>query len=446
MLAQRSCISSTCAGINRAVSLPYTRKTISLDHAMINPLEKRKKEQLRRMQAIATALLIAMVALLGLSTALMTAYPWLQWAQAFAAAATVGAIADWFAVVALFHHPLGLPLPHTAIVPAKKDRIGTSLGQFVEQNFLTPANVIREVEGRNLTLSAADWLADPKNADALAQRLCTLIPSALDTVGDNDFRRLIDRAFTSQLKRLNIASVAGEILTILTADGRHHIYMIRTLHALEAWLLANQEIVKAKFSAASKFTPGIFDKYIVNKFIAGVITLIQDVASDPNHPIRQQFEAFTLDFIHKLKTSPEYAERAGQALRDFAMHIDREDYYAVIWKDVKQRILGDISGCHSLIRTHIAEAICKSAAALRADARVQTRLNGWCLQGIEALVRRHAHQVSALITEVVKRWDTHEVAQKLELEIGKDLQYIRISGTLVGGIVGLLMHAVMGLV
>ena len=411
---------------------------------MIDPHAELKTARLRYMQRLATALLVAMLVLLALSASFKSVYPGLHWVQAFAAAATVGAIADWFAVVALFHHPLGLPFPHTAIVPANKDRIGASLGRFVEHNFLTAENVVREMQRRNLTLVAADWLADQANADKTAERLCSLIPAALNTLGDQDFRRFIDRAVAPQLRKLNAASIAGDILTVLTAGGRHQALLDRALHAGERWLVVNQEMIKAKFSAASRYTPGMLDTYIVNKFVAGIIALLHEVASDSDHPIRRQLDAYTQEFIRKLKTSADYHAQGEVLKREFLQHMEREDYYGIVGNDIKQRILADLADDQSLIRGHVAEAISKLANGLRADHDLQTRLNAWLLQAIGALVVRHGHQVSGLISEVFRGWDAREVGRKMELEIGKDLQYIRISGTLVGGTVGLLLHAITG--
>lgn len=411
---------------------------------MDDPHAALKYARLRRMQWLATSLLGAMLLLLALSATFKNAYPWLQWVQAFAGAATVGAIADWFAVVALFHHPLGLPIPHTAIIPKNKDRIGESLGNFIEHNFLTAENVIRKLEQRNLAKAGAEWLADRGNSESVAERACALIPALLNALGDEDVRRFVDRVITPQLGKVNIASVAGKILTVLTAHGRHQALLDRALQKLEGWLVANQELIKAKFGEASKYTPEFLDTYIVNKFAAGIIALLHEVARNSDHEIRRQFDQATEEFIHKLKTSAHYREQGEVLKREFFEHLKGEDYYRAVWNEIKERLMADLAGDNSLIRAHVAEVLVKLGSGLRDDFALQAKLNKGLLQAIEAMLLQHRHQVSALITDVVKGWDAREVAEKLELEVGKDLQYIRINGTLVGGSVGLLLHAATG--
>jgi uncharacterized membrane-anchored protein YjiN (DUF445 family) len=407
---------------------------------MSDTLLEHKQTRLRAMQRTATALLVAMLAVLVLTEVLEGWHPALRWVQAFAAAATVGAIADWFAVVALFHHPLGLPLPHTAIVPRNKDRIGESLGRFVEQNFLTVENVLRKLGHRNFSLEAAQWLERPGNAEDIANRLCAFVPGLLSAFGDDAVKRLFDRAIASQLRKIDIAEFAAAVLGTLTAGGRHQALLDRALLGLEDWLVANQTEIARKFGDASKYTPRALDRFIVAKFVAGIIALLHDVARNPEHDVRRQFDTATQRFIARLATEPEHrahAEAFKQALLD---HLEREKYYQIVWEDMRSRLKADVVRPDSSIRTHLREMVLKLGSGLREDEGLQEKLHGWILQTVETSVVRHRHQVSALITEVVRGWDPQEVSEKMELEIGRDLQYIRINGTLVGGIVGLFIH------
>jgi uncharacterized membrane-anchored protein YjiN (DUF445 family) len=408
--------------------------------SMIDPLTEQKHARLREMQRIATALLLAMLAVLVLTEVLEGRHPAVAWVQAFAAAATVGAIADWFAVVALFHHPLRLPLPHTAIVPRNKDRIGESLGRFVEQNFLTAENVLRKLGQRNLSLEAARWLAREENAADVASRLCAFVPGMLNAFGDEDVKRLFDRAIASQLRKIDLAHTASAVAATLTAGGRHQALLDRALIALEQWLVAHQAEITRKFGEASKYTPRVFDRFVVAKFVAGIIALLHEVARNPGHAIRLEFDAATERFIARLATEAEYrahAEAFKQALLD---HLEQEKYYQAVWDDLRSRLKADVVAEDSRIRAHLCEILRKLGVGLAEDAGLQSKLNAWIMQTVETTVVRHRHQVSALITEVVRGWDPGEVSEKMELEIGRDLQYIRINGTLVGGAVGLVIH------
>lgn len=405
-----------------------------------------KRARLRSMQRLATLLLVLMLSLLVLSVVFKDVHPAMQWLQAFALAASVGAIADWFAVVALFHHPMGIPLPHTAIVSRNKDRIGESLGHFVEHNFLTVENVVRKLEQRNLSHMAADWIGNESNADAVAGQVCALVPGMVNALDDDDVRRLFARTLGAQLDKVDTASIAANVLTVLTAGGRHQALLDRVLHGLQAWLKVNQDAITARFGDASKYTPRVFDAYIVKKFIAGVVALLQEVAASPEHEVRRQFDQATHDFIAKLNTSDEYRAHADTLKSELLQHLERDGYYSVVWADIKQRLQADLGSNASVIRRHLREVLQKLGNGLREDALLQEKLNAWSMQLMQTLLLRHRHQVSGLIAEVVKGWDARELTEKMELEMGRDLQYIRINGTLVGGLVGLVLHTAIGLI
>lgn len=405
-----------------------------------------KRARLRAMQRLATLLLGLMLALLVFSVTYRDVLPGMQWLQAFAAAASVGAIADWFAVVALFHHPLGLPLPHTAIVARNKDRIGESLGEFVEHNFLTAENVVRKLEQRNLALAAADWIGQPQNADQVARRLCALLPGMLNALGDDDVRRLFSRALGAQLDKLDLPRAAAGAITVLTAGGRHQALLDRGLQGLERFLLAHQDAITARFGDASKYTPRVFDAFVVRKFVAGLVGLMHEIVADPGHEIRRQFDDAVRDFVARLETDPGYRDQVESLKREFLAHLEGEGYYAAVWADLRSRLEADIVADDSALRAHLRDVLRKLGAGMREDRALQARLDTWLRGAIETLVLRHRHQVSGLIAEVVKGWDARELSEKMELEMGRDLQYIRINGTLVGGLVGVLLHAATGLI
>ncbi len=407
-----------------------------------------KQRRLVRAKRLATTLLVAMLALMLLSAWLAPRYPWLQWVLAFAEAATVGALADWYAVVALFGRPLGLPIPHTAIIAARKDDIGRGLGDFVETHFLTPENVIARIEDQNAALLLADWLAQPANSTSLARTLTDFVPSLLNAAQDKDLGPFVERVFTPQLQQLDIAKWSAGALELLTAGGRHQVLLDRSIHALDGWLQRNEALIRAKFSAASPYTPRLVDKFLVRRLVTAAIDLIHEVAQSPNHELRAQFDASVLKLIDELKASPEYRALGKAVVADLIEHLRAERYYRVVWADLRARITTDLDrpGDASVLRQAVADALVFLGRELQGDEAVQQKLNAGWLALARRIVLRWRHQLSVLITDVVGRWDAGDMSRRVELEIGRDLQFIRINGTVVGGLVGLLLHALAVLV
>lgn len=398
-------------------------------------------DRLRRMRWLATSLLVAMLLLLAMSVVLESRHSWLQWMRAFAEAGAVGALADWYAVTALFRRPLGLPIPHTAIISANKDRIGESLGDFVEQNFLTPEHIVARLREHDAACSLARWLAAPDNSLAVAAAIGDFLPTLLSGFSDEEIRQFFDRALTPQLLRLNVSRIAGSILSVLTQDERHQVLLDRALQALEGWLVANQELIQAKFSEASRYTPSVVDRYIVRKFLQGIVALLHEVTANPQHELRARFDQAVQARIHELMSSEAYRRKGEALLRRLIEHVHSEGFYRSLWENIRSRVTADLRSDSPVITGHIAAALAAVGERLLEEPGVRQRLNAWWLETARALAQRFGHQISRLISSVVKSWDAGEVSRKVELEIGRDLQYIRINGTFIGGAVGVLLHA-----
>jgi uncharacterized membrane-anchored protein YjiN (DUF445 family) len=399
-----------------------------------------KLESLQRMQGIALALLLTMVAVLAATSLNIAAHPWTAWLKAFAEAAVVGAVADWFAVVALFRHPLGLPISHTAIIPNNKDRIGESLGRFVEENFLTPENVMQRLARVNIAKAAGTWLAEPANSDRTARGICAMVPRVLTMIQDEDVARFLTRTLLGELEKINLSPVAGEVLELVTSGDQYQALFDDALKGIERLITGNQVLILEKFAEASKYTPGFVDQYIVDRFVAGIIRLLQEVIAAPEHPLRMQFADSTRRLIEKLKTSAEMYERGAAIKRQIIEHLRTKPYYAALWNDIKNRILADVASDQSRLRETASSLLNALGSGLAKDEVMQHKLNEWLLGAMQTLMLAHRHQISLLITDVVKSWDARDVSEKIELEIGKDLQFIRLNGTLVGGCVGVLLH------
>ena len=402
--------------------------------------EAARRAALARMRWMATAVLGGMLATLGASAVLQPVYPALQWVRAFAEAGAVGALADWYAVVALFRRPLGLPIPHTGIIPANKDRIGETLGQFVEHNFLTPENVVRQLDPPALAEAMAAWLADADNSRALAASICDLVPGVLEAVADEDVQPMFERVAMAQLERLDVAAIAARLLAVVVESERHQALLDRALPALERWLDANRGRITAKFSEKSPLTPGALDRYIVDRFVGGIVALLHETARDRDHPLRRELDATVRGLIEELRTSEAHRERGRALVQDFVEHLRTERLYRTLWTRLKEEIRADLAADPSAIRDAVADALVTLGRAVAADDGVKAKLALWSQRAVETIVARHRHHAARLISAVVKRWDAEEVAAKVELEIGRDLQYIRINGAVVGGLAGLALH------
>jgi uncharacterized membrane-anchored protein YjiN (DUF445 family) len=405
------------------------------------PATDRKLTRLKRMRATATCLLAAMIGLLIVCVAWQTEHPWLAWPRAFAEAGTVGAIADWYAVVALFRYPCGIPVPHTAIIPKNQQRIAESLGSFVEENFLTPEVIVGRLSGFNAAQALAGWLAKRENGAVIADVVADSLPRLLDGVNETDVEHLFERLVIPQLRTLEVSHLAAQVLDILTEGKRHQPLLERGLSAVEAWLNTNVDLIKAKFSEASKFTLASVDAYIVNRFVEGIIALIHEVAADPEHELRRRFDVAVQDLSKDLRSSAVYRRFGRVLLRDCIRHLEEGGYYGILLDHVRAYMLADLASQHSVVRDMLAGSFVSMGKGVMSEPAIQQKLNAWWLDIANLLLLRHRHQLSALITDVVKGWDEKEVSAKLEAEIGRDLQYIRINGTFVGGTVGVLIHA-----
>ena len=404
-------------------------------------MTQEKRSRLRRMQHLALTLLGVSLALLIFSARYQSLWPWLRWVRAFAEASAIGAIADWYAVVALFRRPLGLPIPHTAIIPRNQASIGRTLGQFVSEHLLTPDNIVSRLERLDMARQLAGWLTVPANAAAVAASLTSSIPALLRAADDADLRRLFRATIVPRLLQLDAARIAAKLVERLLDADLHRVALDRGLPALDRWLLANEALLREKFAQASRYTPQFIDEYIVRKFLQGVRSLLHDVVSDPVHPLRGAFDAGLRTWTQELSQSAESREAARDWLRAaIEIWLVDEDLRR-LREALASYAEADLAGSDSLLRQHAAALIVALSEGVLREQSILDRLNRAWLRLARSMTSRHGAQIASLIAEVVGGWDASEVGRRIELEIGRDLQFIRINGALVGGIVGLLLYA-----
>lgn len=393
------------------------------------------------MQALNLILLGISLVLLVISVRYRPLWPALSWLQAFAEASAIGAIADWYAVVALFRRPLGLPIPHTAIVPRNQRNIGDSLGMFVAQHLLTPDTIVAKLERFGTAKQLATWMVAPQHAAAVADSVTALLPAMLRAPDDSDLQRLFRTAVVPRLMALDGAGLAQRFIALLLDTQLHSALLDRALALLDGWLIDNESLIRDRFAQASKYTPAFVDGYIVRKFLEGVRALIHDVSVDTQHPLRGSFERSLRDWSASLTASPEQRAVVQGWLHGAINAVAGDRDLQRLRAALAASAAADLARPDSVLRQTVAALIVALAQGVMRDQAILQRLESSWLRLVRSLAARHGGQLAALIAEVVKGWDADEVGRKLELEIGPDLQFIRINGAIVGGIVGLILYA-----
>ena len=395
-----------------------------------------------KMRRIATGLLVLMAVIFVAARLLEPRFQWLSFVVAFAEAAMVGALADWFAVTALFRHPLGLPIPHTAIVPANKDRIGSSVADFLEQNFLTRDVLAEELKHIDFAGAAAHWLGEPGNSRQVALQITQGVPTIVRMVEDHDVGNFLQRTLASGLKNVRFAPLLAEVLDVLIADRRHQMLFDHLIGMAGSALERNRDIIRQKIHEASpRWMPRIIDEKLFEKIMTEAQAILDEMRQEDSE-WRARFHRSVEEFIGKLRASPQYEARIVQVVDQTLQHPLFRSYTHTVWTSVRDRLLADVDKPDSRIAAQLERALAGVGTALQRDVAVQEKLNGWIREfGANAISNRRK-VIAALVRRVIQKWDAETVSRKFESYVGRDLQYIRINGTLVGGLVGLLLHLV----
>lgn len=404
--------------------------------------DQAQQARLTRMRRIATGLLLLMVLLLLVSYPLQRRDPAFAFLTAFAEAAMVGALADWFAVTALFRRPLGLPIPHTAIIPTNKERIGNSIANFLETNFITHEVIRAELELIDFSGTAADWLARPANRRAVASQVAAALPAALRLFGDEQAGRFLREALAGSVRGVKLAPLLAQLLSVLVQGRQHHVLLERVLGIVARALERNRPFIRQKVHEHSpRWLPKAIDEKLYERLMEGVNNTLLEIQGE-NSEWRDRFQAATEELIARLATSPEYEDKLQDLLAHSLGHPALRDYAADVWRDIRIRIEADAAAPQPRLTVHAERALDALGTALGRNRPVQERLNRWIRDfAADTIVARRAAIVS-VVRRVIHSWDGDTVARRFELYVGRDLQFIRINGTLVGGGVGLALHAI----
>jgi uncharacterized membrane-anchored protein YjiN (DUF445 family) len=403
--------------------------------------------RLVRMRRFANGLLVVIMALFVFSH--MWEPPgqdWdMQWrfVRAFAEAAMVGGLADWFAVTAIFRRPLGLPIPHTAVIPNNQDRIADAVGRFIADNFLKPELVAERVRDKDLSEALGKWLAEPTQSSALAGGLVQAIPALLDALDDDTVAAFLRQQASVAAEGARVAPAFGSVLEALAEQGRHQAILDALLKQGYRLLAENQEIIRDRIRHRSGWLMRFVsaDRKVADTVINAVNDLLHDIAVDPDHPVREKLNLMVAKFADDLRRDPELQARVGGWLREAAAHPTVADAVEAGWVEFKAALRRDCASPDGRLRTWMEGALGNLGHGLLNEPEVRNALNARLRALLVELAARHGEDVARLVSETIRRWDSQTIVDKLELNVGRDLQYIRLNGTIIGGIVGLILHA-----
>lgn len=405
--------------------------------------EAERRQELKFHKTRATGLLVASTIAFLLIVLLTDGHGWAGYAKAAAEAAMIGGVADWFAVTALFRHPLRLPIPHTAIIPTRKDQIGRSLGDFVQDNFLQPEVLSERLAGSNLAGRIGTWLEVPGNAHRVGDQAGTVLGSAIELLRDDEIQASVDQLVRRRVDAFEPTPFAARAIEFAIEGGHHHAVFDASLLGLRNVLDDNRAIMRDRLANESPWwVPEPIDDRIFDKIYKAINSFIDDVTADPDHAFRRNLDQRIQAFAVRLRESPELRERAHELKLELLAHPAAHEWTSNIWGNIKQSLLLAADDPTSELRMRLHASALSAGESLRADPALQAKVNGWIVGAIVHLATESRTEIADLIASTVEGWDADETSDRIELQVGRDLQYIRINGTVVGGLVGLLIHAV----
>jgi uncharacterized membrane-anchored protein YjiN (DUF445 family) len=409
------------------------------------PGDAERAAELRRVKALATLVLASTLLLFVVAKWLLPVHPVFGFIAAFAEAATIGGLADWYAVVALFRRPLGLPIPHTAIIQSNQARIADKLGEFIQVHFLDAGPVEAKLKEIDFGSFVADWLRDRKRSDDLARFALRLLPEAVSATESSGLMTFIIRRMSSQLQAIDLAPLVAGTLRGFVAEGRHQILfddLLRVMHDTlkqKETMAMIREKVRAELPTLLRLYRA--DKFLVNKIVASATAFFEEVHSDPKHPFRGEFDRMVLSFVDRLGTDQAYIDRIDGLKRNLLARPELSDLARTVWANTRSFIERSASGETQVLQHHLANMFVAAGEALAGDAELRGEINKGLATVLRSFVADQKSGVSTFISDQVKAWDMAQLISLIEINIGRDLQYIRFNGSLIGGLAGLALYS-----
>ncbi|MGC0331734.1 uncharacterized membrane-anchored protein YjiN (DUF445 family) [Streptomyces sp. SAI-170] len=407
--------------------------------------DEEKQRGVRRMKLTATGMLlfVALVYVLAKWGVNAGAGTWAGYVAAAAEAGMVGALADWFAVTALFRHPLGLPIPHTAIIPTKKDQLGVSLGEFVGENFLSEDVVRRRLRAVGISSRLGAWLAEPEHADRVTAELATALRGALTVLRDSDVQAVVGEAITRRADAQEIAPGIGKMLEKVVADGGHTRVVDLVVTRAHDWLVLHSDsVMDAVQGGAPGWTPRFVDKKVGERVYKELLRFCAEMRDMPTHPARGALDRFLTDFASDLQSDTDTRARVERLKGDVLGRGEVQDLIASAWTAVRSMIVAAADDERSELRLRVRASLLSLGARMASEPRLQEKVDRWVEGAAVHVVTTYRQEITSLITDTVASWDAEHTTRKIEANIGRDLQFIRINGTVVGSLAGLLIYTV----
>lgn len=407
--------------------------------------DETKRKQLNTYKAFATGLFLLMAVVFIITTILQKRMDshWIGYVRAFSEAAMVGALADWFAVTALFRHPLGLPIPHTNLIENSKQQLGDNLGGFVVENFLSPQNIRPYIQKLKISTFAGEWLGKEKNQEILIRNISDIVLDILNKLDDAEVSHFISRKVSEMAGDVKLNKIVGNGIAYITEKNDHQRMVTSLSSQIKNYILENSELIKDRVRKGSyTFIPAFVDNKIADKVTSGLSDFFAEIEEDPTHEIRDLITKRIQEFSLNLAEDPQWEKEFTSIKNDLLQPEKLNEYSRDIWASIKKTVMEELQQEHSALKTYLSKNLNEFALNLNTNETLQAKIDNWVRVTAYKYILKNTHQFGNLISSTVGNWQGKELSEKLELEVGKDLQFIRVNGTIVGGLVGLIIYTV----
>jgi uncharacterized membrane-anchored protein YjiN (DUF445 family) len=407
--------------------------------------DEAKRKQLKKYKAFATGLFVLMAIIFIITTILQKSNNshWIGYVRAFSEAAMVGALADWFAVTALFRHPLGLPIPHTNLIENSKDKLGDNLGSFVVSNFLSPQTIRPYIQRLKISGFVGEWLGKEKNQDILIKNLSDIILDILNKLDDSEVSHFISKKVSEMTDNIKLNAILGNGIIYLLDKNDHQKIITNLSKQIKDYIIENDEMIQERVKKGSySFIPSFVDNKIADKIASGLSDFFREVEENSDHEIRGLITKKIYEFSQDLKEDPKWNDEFKTIKNDLLKNDKLAEYSTDIWVSIKKTLMEELQNDDSTLKNYLSKNLNEFSQNLKTDENLQNKIDHWVRVTAYKYILKNTHQAGNLISSTVGNWQGKELSEKLELEVGKDLQFIRVNGTLVGGLVGLIIYTI----